>query len=162
MEVLVRNLDEIEDLVLLFLERQVWRIGRVRTRYAAFFACLLFTNATQTTPATWMGTEPSPGPEVAETAPSSGKPATTWLPRSFRVRGTRRRGSCPTVASACRWPAAESSVRRSICTRPARQKKRADARARQRRTARGHRARAPHCRRAFWRLPRSRLSTRAP
>lgn len=71
MEVLVRNLDEIEDLVLLFFERQTWRIRRMRAGYAAFIACSLFANATQTTPVARTGAEGPPGPEIFETAPAN-------------------------------------------------------------------------------------------
>lgn len=70
MEVLVRNLDEIEDLVLLFFERQIWRIRRMRVSYAAFIACSLFATATQTTPVKWTGAEGPPSPEIFETAPA--------------------------------------------------------------------------------------------
>ena len=44
MEVLVRNLDELVDLLLVFLEDLRWR--SLRARYPAVLACLLYSSAT--------------------------------------------------------------------------------------------------------------------
>ncbi len=46
MEVLVRNLDELEDLMLVFLERLRWLTPKIGVRYLTLLACLLYANTT--------------------------------------------------------------------------------------------------------------------
>jgi hypothetical protein len=42
MEVLVRNLDEAEDLIMVFLQRLIWRTPRTSAKYTALLACSLY------------------------------------------------------------------------------------------------------------------------
>ncbi len=42
MEVLVRYLDEAEDLVMVFLQRLIWRTPRTSVKYTALLACSLY------------------------------------------------------------------------------------------------------------------------
>ncbi len=76
MEVIVRNLDELADLMLVFLQRLIWLTPRLRTRFAAVLACLTYANTTQSIPITGTAAEPFADPIVFEPAPSqSGYPA---------------------------------------------------------------------------------------
>ncbi len=70
MEVIVRNLDELADLMLVFFQRLIWMTPRLRTRFAAVFACLMCANVTQSSPITWIGAEPFADPKVVEPARS--------------------------------------------------------------------------------------------
>ena len=69
MEVIVRNLDELADLMLVFFQRLIWLTPRLRTRFAAVLACLMCANVTQSSPITWAGAEPFADPKVVEPAP---------------------------------------------------------------------------------------------
>ena len=42
MEVLVRYLDEAEDLIMVFLQRLIWRVPRTNAIYTALLACSLY------------------------------------------------------------------------------------------------------------------------
>ncbi len=42
----MRNLDELADLMLVFLERLRWRTPTTRVRYPTLLACLLYANTT--------------------------------------------------------------------------------------------------------------------
>ncbi len=65
MEVLVRHLDELEDLILVFFERLTWRTPKIRARYPTLLACLLYANTTQSIPITWTGAELFANPNVS-------------------------------------------------------------------------------------------------
>ena len=65
MEVLVRHLDELEDLILVFFERLTWRTPKIRARYPTLLACLLYANPTQSIPITWTGAELFANPNVS-------------------------------------------------------------------------------------------------
>ena len=50
MEVIVRNLDELHDLILVFLQCLSWRAPRMKARYPILLGCLLHANTTQAFP----------------------------------------------------------------------------------------------------------------
>ena len=57
MEVLVRNLDELEDLIMVFFQRLIWRTPRMNATHTALLACLIYVLADPldsfSTVATW-------------------------------------------------------------------------------------------------------------
>ncbi len=69
MEVIVRNLDELADLMLVFFQRLIWLTPRLRTRFATLLAYLMYANLTQSIPVTSTGAEPFADPKVVEPAP---------------------------------------------------------------------------------------------